>query len=133
MRNLNRILIAAITLLFVMSCSKKLSTNRVDESFDEFYERFHEDEDFQIQRVRFPLEGEYVSIEGGEPWTKEDWEPHVQKVTDISDPDYDTEIIKKEQEVIDKVQLRDSGFSIERKFRLIEGKWFLVYYQTVNL
>ncbi|MEQ8473386.1 MAG: hypothetical protein RIC35_19470 [Marinoscillum sp.] len=128
-----RLLSFALLLTLAVSCSKKISTSKVAESFDEFYDRFHEDVDFQLKRIKFPLEGEYVSIEGGEPWTKADWEPHLEKVTDISDPDYDTEIIRKEKEVIDKVELRDSGFSIERRFELIEGSWYLVYYQTVNL
>ena len=131
----NRItLLSLLTILFLISsCKKTINTSRVDESFDSFYDRFHEDPDFQISRVSFPLEGEYVTIEGGEPWTREEWELHKQKVTDISDPEYDTEINRKDTEVIDKVWLRDSGFSIERRFQKINGKWYLVYYESVNL
>lgn len=132
MNNLTKIFLLA-TIIMLAGCSKKLTTSKIDEPFDEFYDRFHEDIDFQMERIKFPLEGENVSLDGGEPWTKDDWEPHLQKVTEISDPDYDTEIIRNDKEVTDKVQLRDSGFSIERKFELINGKWYLVYYETVNL
>lgn len=122
-----------LAVMIMASCSKKVAISKIDEPFDAFYDQFHSDAEFQLSRVQFPLEGELVSIDGGEPWTKEDWEPHLQKVTEISDPDYDTELVKKDNEVIDKVWLRDSGFSIERRFQKIKGKWYLVYYQTVNL
>ena len=123
----------ATVVMFMAGCSNKVTISKIDEPFDSFYDQFHSDIYFQLSRVQFPLGGELVSIDGGEPWTKEDWEPHLQKVTDISDPEYDTEIIRKDEEVIDKVWLRDSGFSIERRFEKIKGKWYLVYYQTVNL
>lgn len=119
--------------LIFASCSKKISINKVDESFDEFYDLFHGDKEFQLSRVRFPLEGAYISDTGKEEWSKESWEPHLQKVTDISDPEYDTSISRKDHVVEDKVWLRDSGFSIDRRFEKIKGKWYLVYYQTVNL
>lgn len=130
MKNL-AIYVAAI--LILASCSKKVTISKVDEPFDSFYTQFHEDVDFQLSRIQFPLEGELVNIDGGEPWIKEEWEPHVQKVTDITDPEYDTEIIRTEELVTDKVWLRDAGFSVERRFQKIDGKWYLVYYQTVNL
>ncbi|WP_421875448.1 DUF4348 domain-containing protein [Marinoscillum sp.] len=130
---MKRTYLTCFILFLLVGCSKKLNTSRVDESFDEFYDQFHQDVDFQLSRVQFPLEGEYVDLDGEKPWRKEEWEPHVQKVTDISDPEYDTEIIRKETVVIDKVWLRDSGFSIERRFEKLDGKWYLVYYQTINL
>lgn len=117
----------------MVGCSKKLGTSRVPEQFDEFYDRFHEDLAFQKSRVKFPLEGEYVGADGAKDWKSESWEMHRQKVTDISDPNYDTEIIRKEEEVIDKVQLRDAGLSIERRFQRLDGQWYLVYYKTVDL
>ncbi len=114
-------------------CSKRTLIASEEESFEQFYISFHEDESFQLSRVKFPLEGKLYSLEGSQSWSKKDWIPHVQKVTDITDPDYDTNIIRKELEVIDKVRLRETGFSIERRFQKIKGKWYLVYYQTINL
>lgn len=130
---MKKLAMCALAVMLLASCSKKVAISKVDEPFDSFYDQFHKDLDFQLTRVQFPLEGELVSLDGGEPWTKEDWEPHVQKVTDISDPDYDTEIIKTDTLVTDKVWLADSGFSVERRFKKVNGRWYLVYYQTVNL
>ena len=133
MRNLILPLSMIIVLGLSVSCKKTITVGSIDESFDTFYDQFHADTAFQLSRVKFPLEGEYVTIDGGESWTWDGWEPHVEKVTDISDPEYDTEITRKDTEVIDKVWLRDSGFSVERRFQKIKGRWYLVYYETVNL
>lgn len=116
-----------------LSCSKKSSPAKTAESFDSFYTQFHEDIDFQLKRTKFPLEGGYIDVEGKTPWKESDWEMHKEKVTEINEPNYDTEIIRKEDVVIDKVKLRDAGFYTERRFELIDGKWYLVYYESVNL
>lgn len=129
---MKRVLIICMV-LGVLSCAKKSTPNKTAESFESFYTQFHDDPDFQMERIQFPLEGGYIDIEGKTAWSKSDWETHKEKITDINEPDYDTEIIKKEDVVIDKVKLRDSGFYVERKFKLIDGKWYLVYYESVNL
>lgn len=128
-----RYLVCIALVAALSGCSKRTLIASEEESFEQFYISFHEDESFQLSRVKFPLEGKLYSLEGSQSWSKKDWIPHVQKVTDITDPDYDTNIIRKELEVIDKVRLRETGFSIERRFQKIKGKWYLVYYQTINL
>ncbi|MEQ9300354.1 MAG: hypothetical protein RIF33_17405, partial [Cyclobacteriaceae bacterium] len=71
--------------------------------------------------------------QGTRDWDRSSWEMHRGKVTEITESNYDTEIIRKDDEFIDKVQLRDAGFSIERRFERIKGRWYLVYYEKVDL
>lgn len=132
MKHIQRLVYPLIFLLLLSACNKKLF-KKAPENFDAFYEQFHEDSAFQMKRITFPLEGRYVDIEGEKKWSRQDWEMHRQKVTAISEPDYDTEIIRKDDVVIDKVKLKDSGFYVERRFELKKGKWYLVYYESVNL
>ena len=115
-----------------IGCSKKLTTSRV-EQFDVFYDQFHSDAQFQLERVSFPLEGKYEGPEGFIEWDQQNWETHQQKVSEISDPNYDTELRRIDDVMIEKVQLRGGGYYSERRFQLIDGKWYLVYYETVNL
>ncbi len=115
------------------ACQKNISVTEAPEDFDVFYDKFHQDQGFQMERVRFPLEGTLTDDEGEKNWERENWQMHRAKVTDITTPNYDTEIIRKENEVIDRVKLRDSGFFMQRKFRRIDGEWFLTFYEKVDL
>lgn len=124
------LLLAAV--LFT-ACQKKIAIAPVDEDFDAFYDRFHEEEDFQLDRVVFPLKGNLTNDQGTRDWDRASWEMHRGKVTEITESNYDTEIIRKDDEFIDKVQLRDAGLSIERRFERIKGRWYLVYYEKVDL
>ncbi len=122
-----------VLVLLISSCQKKIVVTPVDEDFETFYDRFHEEMDFQLDRVAFPLEGQLTDDQGTSSWTREGWEMHRGKVTEITASNYDTEIIRKDGEVVDKVKLRDSGFYIERRFERIKGRWYLVYYEKVDL
>lgn len=128
-----RILSIAMGMALAVGCSKNLTTSRSVEPFDVFYDRFHTDYSFQRERVVFPLGGAYEGPEGEEQWSLGQWEPHKQKVTEITDPQYDTEIIRTDTEVIERVQEDGGGFYSERRFQLRDKQWYLVYYATVNL
>lgn len=129
---MKRISLLAVALI-ALACSRNLSIFRSAERFDTFYDKFHSDIGFQLERVRFPLEGTYEDATGVTRWDKSNWVMHQQKVTEITEPDYDTEIIRKESLVIDKVSLRGAGYNSERRFELIKGRWYLVYYDSSNL
>lgn len=133
MKNFYQWSILCLIAALLAGCAKHITTSRTSEVFEEFYDRFHADERFQLDRVKFPLAGEYEGPEGSQPWVKSAWEPHKQKVSEISDPQYITDIVKTEGEVIEKVQEDGGGFYSERRFQLIDGKWYLVFYDTVNL
>jgi hypothetical protein len=132
-RPFKHLLHIALATLVLSACQKKITIAPIDEDFDAFYDRFHEEEDFQLDRVAFPLEGNLTDDQGTHQWERASWEMHKGKVTEITESNYDTEIVRKEGEFIDKVKLRDSGFFIERRFERIKGRWYLVYYEKVDL
>ena len=133
-KNWSRFYGFALILLLVGSfaCSSKILNGKA-EDFDTFYNRFHSDPQFQLDRVKFPLDGSYEDEAGQVVWSKSNWQMHRQKVTDISEPNYDTEIIRKKTEVTDKVQLRGAGYYSIRKFQLVDGRWYLVFYDAADL
>lgn len=129
MKKLHLLLLIALA----FSCSKKISTGRVAEDYDSFYDRFHADNSFQLERIKFPLEGAYEDASGTVVWDTSNWIFQEEKLTEIRLPDYDTEIIREDDQVIEKIKLRGAGYESERRFQLIDGKWFLVYFDTTNL
>ena len=95
------------------------------EDFGEFFLKFHSDSIFQMDRVLFPLQG-YRSEERDFYWNKEEWILHENAQIDTKI--FTEEKVVSETDVIHKVYIKDSGFYIERVFKVIDCKWYLVYY-----
>lgn len=98
-----------------------------------FYQRFHQDSLFQIQRTRFPLDG--YAIEGGNisPWKKEEWIMHKNGLENIDSQIYQTQRIERPGLMQEKIYQQDSGVLIERHFSLLQNRWFLTFYLYVFL
>jgi hypothetical protein len=114
--------------------SKKNSLKKTStEDFDQFYNKFHSDSLFQISRIKFPLGG--MSLEGYEstPWTKGNWLMMKTRIQDIDTTQYEISYKKTDKQFNQKVWIKDSGFSSEYKFELIDKKWYLVYVLDQNL
>lgn len=136
--------ISIVVFLILISCQDKkgepstldskktLITKR--ENFDRFNIRFHSDSVFQISRVDFPIDG--ISVSGFERhnWKKENWKFITVPVSEKNEVEnYEHSLIKNDTLVIEKFWIPDSGFEVERQFKLIKNKWFLVYYNDINL
>jgi hypothetical protein len=105
-----------------------------DENFDAFNERFHSDSVFQISRIDFPIEGISVSGFDKHNWTKTNWEflkIPVSEKTNIED--YEHSLVKTDSLITERFWIENSGFEVERQFKRINGKWFLIYYNDINL
>ena len=112
------------------------------ESFPDFYNRFHTDSVFQLNRISFPLPGfnsevhfsnlENASIQiiDGEKvnyyWSKENWITHkpIELTSNIR-----SEQEKSDSMIIERIYIPDSEFEIKRIFKLLRSNWFLVYYK----
>lgn len=129
---MRKFIIPLVLLIILTSCSQGLWLTK-GEDFDEFYHQFHIDQSFQLERIVFPLEGKYVGPAGEKIWKKADWEMHKQPVTSITDPDFEVKINKLDKEVFEKVALKGSGYYATRKFQKQNGKWYLVYFEMVDL
>lgn len=104
------------------------------ENFEEFNNKFHTDSDFQLSRIKFPLKGELTTSDGISNWTKKNWSFITVKVSEKQkDKEFKYSLRKSESLVIEKYWIEDTGFSIERKFELIDNNWFLVYYNELNV
>ena len=115
-----------------IGCNK---TDKKDtENFAEFDERFHSDSLFQISRIIFPLAGK--SIDGFEKknWSKSKWEMLKVRVAEkIEEKEYQNVTTLTDSLVEQKIWIVNSGFSFEQKFKKINGKWFLIYLNDINL
>lgn len=139
-------LIAIIVFFLIFICCKESNENRVlktpskkienksAENFDQFNIKFHSDSVFQLSRVDFPIEGTHIAGFERYNWTKKNWEFLAIPVSDKSEfEEYQHSLVKTDTLITEKFWIPDSGFEVERTFKLINNKWFLVYYNDINL
>lgn len=104
------------------------------ENFDEFNKKFHSDSLFQVSRVDFPIEGKHVSGFEQYNWTRKNWQFHAIPVAEKSEiGEYQHTLVKTDTLITERFWIPDSGFEVERQFKLIKNKWFLIYYNDINL
>ncbi len=111
--------------------------------FNSFYEKFHKDSLFQMNRTLFPLpgfdserhystlsvsdttentiEGEKINI----LWEKKYWKLNHLTVDSIN---FKIERFQSDSLVKEIIYIPDSDFKITRLFKLIDNEWYLVYY-----
>ena len=129
-----RIIYCLLCFSFLLgSCSGLQKSSKRAEDFTSFYQRFHRDSLFQVQRVRFPVNG--YAIEGGRisAWTKEDWSMHKNGLEQIDTSVYLTERYERHGIIQERIYQTDSGVLIERHFSKFQNQWFLTFYLYVFL
>lgn len=122
--------------LVLFGCSSNVNNPDVDSDFKVFYKRFHEDTVFQKERVRFPLPGintdEMSVLDSNYFWKKENWQ--IQKEPKIDNTgDFIMEINETDSIVEEMIYSKIPGFVFRRKFKKIEGEWYLIRLEDVNL
>lgn len=101
------------------------------EDFSIFYEKFHGDSSFQLERIKFPLEGlppadTVLASDEQFYWRKDDWTLH--KRIDLSNPNIKHKIKDFEFMMVEVISIQDKMF-IERRFVLSpDDEWFLMFY-----
>ncbi len=113
--------------------SKPASAAKGVENFDNFYQRFHKDSLFQISRVQFPLKGEKVNLKGNSAWKKEKWMMIKGTANEINRNEFNVKTSKKADSYFEGIYCKNCGFSFEMEYRLINGKWYLVYLKEKDL
>lgn len=116
-----------------LSDSEKSDADTLQESFDAFLYHFSTDSLFQIAHIRFPLQGIVVDDISGEEkkiWHVEDWTMHGLLELDSN---WNRVLTVKENVVNERIELKNSGFWTERKFRRDKGKWYLTYFEIHDL
>ena len=114
--------------------TEPVSTTDSAETFTSFNDRFHRDSIFQLSRIAFPIGGNFVEGENSQKWTADNWELLKEPVRETIDTkEYQHDLQKTDTTVTEKYWIDNSGFKVERQFKKIGGKWFLTYYDDINL
>lgn len=128
--------IVLFAIITVGGCKKSESAASVKlpPGFEDFYKKFHEDSIYQIDHILFPLEGlPSISDNPGTEdfhWDLQSWIMH-RSFTDFKD--YDREFIVLDSTiVIEKIQLKNKEYGMERRFAKSGNQWQLIYYAAMN-
>jgi len=105
------------------------------EQFSAFYSKFHQDSLFQIARISWPLNGNYVQDTAGQAvelgHELADWTMHrpfntgqdfVQEFQPLTD-----------DLIIEEIKARAGKYKIERRFARLSGGWHLIYYNVSGI
>ena len=104
------------------------------ESFDSFNNQFHSDSSFQLSRIAFPIGGQVVNDTENATWNRHNWEFLKTPVSLTADTtECRHSLVMTDTLVTEKFWIDQSGFKVERRFKLRDGKWFLVYYDDINM
>lgn len=107
--------------------------NTVNEEFAEFYKKFVSDENFQIERIKFPVTGSnIVDYDEEVQWTTENCSK-LSNIDQIDTTEFTVEINETATKVEHKIFLPNSGFGVSYAFELIDGKWLLTQRTDSNL
>jgi|TARA_B110000967_G_scaffold174048_1_gene185998 hypothetical protein len=113
-------------------------TNEPDlkqENFDDFFYKFMIETDFQLSRVKFPLQ--VIGFKGGYAsddrdtiyFTKDKWEHNFYYMNKQAIPiiydNYDMELKNTDERLFIWVGV-ENGINVKSFFKRIEGKWYLI-------
>lgn len=136
--NLRLSIVVLLLLAFIGTGCKSKKAVQVNnpptqENFEDFYQRFHQDEQFQLTRIAFPIDGSFIDHKGEQSWNRNNWTPLKTMIQDVDENDYDIETTKSADRFYQKVWIEGSGFLSEYTWQRIDGKWYLTYAKEVNL
>ncbi len=122
--------IGILPILFLLSCSTTKQIAK-EESFETFYERFHQDSLFQLSRLELPMQG--LLIEGNQiqPGFESPWVMHKVGKNQLDREIFKVEQVRQRNRIIERIYEPGSILYNERHFELVNRQWFLVY--NVNI
>jgi len=126
--------LAIIPLLIISSCGnqhRNLNAS-TDEDFKSFYLKFNQDLSFQNSRIKYPLKGKYYTKNNKNP--DFDYNFTLSDHLDFDNHKLDTTIYSIRRKmgngvVEEKLFVPNSEVLTNYTFKLLDGKWFLVYYE----
>lgn len=138
--------------IFGLGCSTRQKLTKTDfkKDFAEFSKKFYSDSLFQISSINFPLKGSYnIAVPITEKnamgdsiisdWKKKDWRmitnnyfPNNEGKVVIDNSNYIREIKIRTKSAVIRTYIQDSGFEVIEKYAFRKGKWYLVYFSSMN-
>ncbi|HKK75309.1 MAG TPA: hypothetical protein VJ953_09570 [Saprospiraceae bacterium] len=135
-------ILCIVLLLSAFSCQssppqENLNLGEDLADFENFYHRFHADEDFQRAHIPFPIKG-VPDNAANKPdynenftWTEENWV--INKPIDLQGTQFKRELQAVSDELVIERLVHESGsYGMVRRFAKMDGEWMLIYYQGVN-
>ncbi|MCR9102238.1 MAG: hypothetical protein NXI25_19945 [bacterium] len=143
---MNRFLLFALLATGLFSCgsdpaadtsTETSGQSRPYQEFAAFYDRFHQDSAFQMDRILFPLPGlpreadSTLIASGLYRWTPETWT--IQRPLNLQSSNFKRELIPVSKDlIIEKLVQPEYNLQIERRFSRLEDGWHLIYYAGLN-
>lgn len=102
------------------------------DDFHTFYDRFHSDSIFQMDRVIFPLagvvqEGDTLLTLVEKQWLKKEWKIH--KPFDNHGGTFERAFTNTKGIITETIIGNGGMFSLEKRYSKLAGDWHLIYYQ----
>ncbi len=131
--------------LFVACCAITLSCQTRDPAtatsdtsdFEAFYQQFHTDSTFQLERTIFPLSGlpanaDSLTLSKNDyKWTKDNWVLH--RPFDSTLTGFEHKLTELgEGMILETFLQKDTRMAMERRFAIVDGNWHLIYYAGMN-
>ena len=116
-----------------------VTTVKLPDGFEDFYQAFHADSLFQMQHINWPLQGlKGVMIDSARSgtetiwWQPEQW--HLQRLDWVGTGDYEQEwSTLNDKLVIERIRAKSVPYGIERRFsKQPDGNWELIYYADIH-
>lgn len=138
----NKYFIGLTFVLVLMNCKPKNSTMQMNNSipnsflFKSFYEKFHTDSIYQLNHIRFPLEGEpdqsdTIAYKETFYWYPDQWVTH--HTFNNSDTSFVRSFIQVDTSlIIEKIKHKLSPLSMERRWSRNDTFWELIYYSPLR-
>lgn len=138
-------IITTLCFLFLISCKTKEGklepqsktggiSKQKGEDFDMFYSKFMSNAKFQKSRVTFPLKCD-ISEAGRNLKIMEanDWQTMKVPISQVDRSIYKVKITKTSSMVTHRIYIENSDTDILLRYKLIKGKWYLIYYKSLFL
>jgi len=102
------------------------------EDFYTFYDQYHTDSLFQLDRTVFPLKGLTKSADSTRIadeilWQEDEWVLH--RPFDSQNGTFDQKFTNLNGIVSELISARGGLFTIEKRYAKLSGEWQLIYYQ----
>ncbi len=129
----------------IWSCSNNNSTPGISSEeaeinlpseFETFYDRFHNDTNYQIEHIIFPLSGLPANADtlidrNAFRWNREDWKWHRPMDENLSGYDRQWSVVSDDL-IIETIESNKAAFGMMRRFARMDNRWMLIYYAAMN-
>ncbi len=149
-KNIFKILILFTALICVFFFFKKIQSNSKDipdvlvnedlyesslpNDFHTFYNQYHTDSLFQMERTVFPLKGLAKSTDSTKiaeeiMWQKNNWILH--RPYDSQNGTFERTFTNIEGIISEKISANNGFFTLEKRYVKLSGEWHLIFYQEL--